>query len=68
MSSPALPRHRPTSDAQRPRTVNRRPAGTAAGRYRYDGVTGAWRWSPEMYRPLGLDPATEPCTEALLDA
>src|SRR3712207_4465162 len=73
MSSPALPRHRqapdsPRADDPRPRTVNRRAGGTPAGRYRYDAVTGAWWWSPEMRRLLGLAPAAEPCTEALLSA
>lgn len=71
MASPALPLRRPVprtpGRAEGSRTAERRAADPPAGRYRFDSTTGSWWWSPEMRRLLGLDAATEPCTEALLD-
>ena len=68
MSSPALTRHRHPLDHRPSRTADRRPMGSVPGRYRYDGVTDAWWWSPEMRGLLGLDESTAPSTTALLGA
>ena len=71
MSSPALPLQWPTPSrpggTEQNRTADCRTAGSPAGRYRFDSTTGSWWWSPDMRRLLGLDAATEPSTEALLD-
>ena len=72
MSSPALPHHRPAprpaSSSGRIRTVDRRAAGSPTGRYRFDSAGGSWWWSPELRRLLGVEPTTDPSTQAFLDA
>jgi len=56
MASPALSPHRLTV----PRTVaDEVVPERVAGRYRYDRLSGAWWWSPEMFALHGL-PSTSP--------